>query len=640
MASEKWPRLNLKINPGENFYNFVNDTWMKAHRIPNWRSRFSVSDEITEKNDKNILELLRELIKVNKIPTNPVTPRQHLQHLVYILKNSSFKTEETFLQVYIHELLSFKQNGDIAKFLGWMLRSSIPTILDLVRLKEYDPPFLIRLTLSPGRLILPRQYYLKPELKKTDVWKAYEEYMSICSIELGLPFLHKAIEAEEQIAKILSSSSYHFSESKPGKKWKSLFSEFDLESFMHGLSIDAGWERRIWCINSSDTFKRILHWLYSSDHELVLSILTMHIIKFASPFLRTSIKEAHFNVFGKALMGVKEMPSPELEMLYHIKDVFPDALCKLYSSKFHDNKTLANIKSMVNKIQLSAIDYMENSDFFGKSTKKKVIEKLHRMKFIIGHPESCKIPDIKYISDSALHSIITINTQRSKQLPSLSGKTNDRELSNYPCFITNASNFLEANTIILPWGELKEPLYSYDSEFGWNYGAIGATIGHEICHAFDLGGSMFSPVGRYKRWWTRKNYMKFRVQTRKVVAFYNKFKHFGKKLNGKNTFSENWADLGGLRISLNSLKKELQEKEATNSETIQAYRTFFISYAFSWSALIRKKTLLFNMHENEHSFGEDRVNRIVPQFQEWIDAFDIKKTDPLYLEPAKRLKFF
>ena len=84
----------------------------------------------------------------------------------------------------------------------------------------------------------------------------------------------------------------------------------------------------------------------------------------------------------------------------------------------------------------------------------------------------------------------------------------------------------------------------------------------------------------------------------------------------------------------------MQEKEATNSETIQAYRTFFISYAFSWSALIRKKTLLFNMHENEHSFGEDRVNRIVPQFQEWIDAFDIKKTDPLYLEPGKRLKFF
>ena len=72
---------------------------------------------------------------------------------------------------------------------------------------------------------------------------------------------------------------------------------------------------------------------------------------------------------------------------------------------------------------------------------------------------------------------------------------------------------------------MKEPLYSYDSEFGWNYGAIGATIGHEICHAFDLGGSMFSPIGRFKRWWTRKNYMKFRVQTRKVVAFYNKFKH-------------------------------------------------------------------------------------------------------------------
>jgi predicted metalloendopeptidase len=46
------------------------------------------------------------------------------------------------------------------------------------------------------------------------------------------------------------------------------------------------------------------------------------------------------------------------------------------------------------------------------------------------------------------------------------------------------------------------------------------------------------------------------------------------------------------------------------------------------------------MNQSVHSLSEDRVNRIVPQFQEWVDAFGIKETDLLYLAPEKRLKFF
>jgi predicted metalloendopeptidase len=46
------------------------------------------------------------------------------------------------------------------------------------------------------------------------------------------------------------------------------------------------------------------------------------------------------------------------------------------------------------------------------------------------------------------------------------------------------------------------------------------------------------------------------------------------------------------------------------------------------------------MVKSVHAPSEDRVDRIVPHFQEWVDAFDIKEHDPLFLEPGKRLKFF
>jgi putative endopeptidase len=41
-----------------------------------------------------------------------------------------------------------------------------------------------------------------------------------------------------------------------------------------------------------------------------------------------------------------------------------------------------------------------------------------------------------------------------------------------------------------------------------------------------------------------------------------------------------------------------------------------------------------------HSLAEDRVDRIVPHFQDWYDVFDIKEGDALYLPVKDRLKFF
>jgi predicted metalloendopeptidase len=41
-----------------------------------------------------------------------------------------------------------------------------------------------------------------------------------------------------------------------------------------------------------------------------------------------------------------------------------------------------------------------------------------------------------------------------------------------------------------------------------------------------------------------------------------------------------------------------------------------------------------------HAPAEDRVDRIVPQFKEWVQAFNVKETDRLFLSERERLKFF
>ena len=630
---DKWPRLK---NAGKSFYLSVNHEWLNHHKIPEWKSQYSISDQVTQKTDKELLKILDDMPEV-KISLAK-TPKEHIQIMGHIFKNRTVENEETYIQICIRELLGFNCNADIGKFMGWMIRSSIPTIINLFLKNELRSPFFIRETLSPGSLLLPLQYYLNPSYKQTEIWKAYEEYISVCSIELGLPFLYKAIKAEISLAKILSDANDTLL-TKKGSSLKSWMPEFEWPALMNGLDI-SNWEKRIWNINASEKFMRLLKWICSVNNEELISVLSLHLIGFSSIYLRPSIKEAYYNIFNKSLLGVNKLLPEKQLMLSQIKSILPDALCNLYSKEHHDLKMVKDIKVFVFNLHNSAIKYMENTNLVTNKTRVKIIEKLHRMKFIIGNSKLSEMPHVNYTSQSIIHAISSLNSARVTHMLSFTGKTKDTVHEEYPCFITNASYYEESNDIMLPWGILKYPFYINRAPLGWNHGGLGATICHEMSHAFDLRGSLFTPTGRIKEWWTRKDRRKFKRQTRKLTKFFGKFTHYSKKLNGKKTASENWADLGGIYIALYDLKSELSKMGAQESEVKEAYRNFFISYAFSWSTIIKKKAILYTMVKSVHAPSEDRVDRIVPHFQEWVDAFDIKEDDPLYLAPGKRLKFF
>lgn len=111
-------------------------------------------------------------------------------------------------------------------------------------------------------------------------------------------------------------------------------------------------------------------------------------------------------------------------------------------------------------------------------------------------------------------------------------------------------------------------------------------------------------------------------------------------LNGNKTLSENWADFGAIVISLNALKCEIRDLGLGEKDQREAIKTFFISYTVSWRDKQRKKSVIYKILKNVHSIPEDRVDLILPHFQEWVDAFDIKEDDPLFIPIEKRLRFF
>lgn len=65
------------------------------------------------------------------------------------------------------------------------------------------------------------------------------------------------------------------------------------------------------------------------------------------------------------------------------------------------------------------------------------------------------------------------------------------------------------NALNFPAAILQPPFFDPRRPLAVNYGATGATIGHEISHSFDDQGALFDAQGRLTNWWTEADYTHF-----------------------------------------------------------------------------------------------------------------------------------
>ncbi len=90
-----------------------------------------------------------------------------------------------------------------------------------------------------------------------------------------------------------------------------------------------------------------------------------------------------------------------------------------------------------------------------------------------------------------------------------------------PGNLNNACYDPYKNDLTFPAGILQAPFYDAKQSRAANYGGIGATIGHEVSHAFDNNGAQFDEKGNMKNWWTKEDFAEFNKRTKAVADIFD-----------------------------------------------------------------------------------------------------------------------
>ncbi|MBS0385483.1 MAG: M13 family metallopeptidase, partial [Proteobacteria bacterium] len=187
-------------------------------------------------------------------------------------------------------------------------------------------------------------------------------------------------------------------------------------------------------------------------------------------------------------------------------------------------------------------------------------------------------------------------------------------------------------------GILQPPFFDPAADPAYNYGAIGAVIGHEISHSFDNNGADFDAQGALRHWWTPADLAAFRRQGEALAAQHSAYEPLpGLHVNGPLTLGENLADLAGLQAALDAYHASLNGRPAPVIDGLTGDQRFFIAYAQTWATKMREAALRQRIATDGHAPGMYRA-LTVRNIDAWYQTFNVQPSETLYLTPEHRVR--
>jgi predicted metalloendopeptidase len=541
-----------------------------------------------------------------------------------------------YLKRGIRSMGCMRDTDDVARALGKMCRYRIKTVIDI---DIYNFANKYHIHIGPGSMSLPdASYYSAIIPGKINTLHSYSQLIKNVTKHLDIDDITSVIPIEARFAQTLdylkNDTNYinlRGTELKARYKhipWDTLFKEYGLDH--------KNWSYHI-RVQSPDWLQFLNEQFEKLSTEQWYSLFGLHTIIHALPFLPPPFDSWHFQFFEKLLRGQEEKKPQNILTLNIVKHKMSAATSYLFVKKYITAEFKSQTTRFVKKIIDAAARRMKDVEWFSKKTRLRAAEKIRAMTLAVAYSESqmnspADPPALQ--TDNLLANVYLLDAAATKESIQHLVKEPAKTFWDDGAHTVNAFYYHDTNEIVIPAASFLWPFYD-TSRLGWSYGGIGAIIGHEITHAFDDEGRAYNQSGEEKEWWSSEDLKAYKERTEAIVRLYNQQKILDHSVNGLETLNENLADLGGLAIALDALKREVAPEER-----LKELREFFISYATSWRTKEHAERKIQRLVLDKHAPIELRVNMVVSQFEEWYEAFDVRTGDELYIPPEERIRIF
>jgi predicted metalloendopeptidase len=647
--------MDTSVKPGDDFYAYANGNWQKTTAIPADRSSTGAFYIAFLETEKRTRELVDAIVKSGGDP----------------------KTDDGRIAAFYNAYMNTKAidaagmkpvEADLARFAAITDKASLSKVLGEQTRADVDPLnatdfntenlfgiFVTQGLATPGEVIpyvlqgglgLPeREYYLSADPKMATIRTQYQAYIAklltaagqsdaeakakrIYDLEVKIAKAHANREDSEDFAKSAGVwAKGDFATKAPGIDWDAYFAAAGLDKAAKFGAYHARAITGLSALVASEPLDTWKDWL------------AFHQINSHTDVLPTALDNAHFAFYGTTLSGTPQQRSRDKRALDALNTDLGDAVGRVYAEKYFPASAKAEVGDMVKGIKAAFATRVNAIDWMAPETKKEAIKKVETIVVGVGYPETWRDYGSYTVStDNAYaNEVAGEKAEYAHQLAKI-GKPMDKAEWWMTPQTVNAVNLPVQNALNFPAAILQPPFFNAAADPAYNYGAIGAVIGHEISHSFDNNGAAFDSTGALRNWWTAADLKKFEEAGAALAAQFDTYKPFPDlAVNGKLTLGENIADVAGLQAAYDAYHASLGGKAAPVIDGFTGDQRFFIAYAQTWATKMRDEALRARIATDGHAPGMYRA-LTVRNLDAWYKAFDVKEGDKLYLAPDKRVR--
>jgi predicted metalloendopeptidase len=661
-VTQKEPGINVSymdksVKPSEDFFKFVNGTWLKNTEIPADKTRWGSFDELRQNTDKDALAILKEAAKNPKYKSNTDQGKAINMYKAAMDTVARNKQGIAPLAPYLAKINAVKNIKDLQKLMmeteaegGGVGFFGVGVGAD-----EKNSTRNV-VSVGPGGLGLPdRDYYVSDEKDSKEKREKYAIHVAKMLLFLGEKPEQAKIDADKILALEIQMSKPRLDrvERRDSKiqynptaiaDLQKMLPTVDWNTYLKGV----GFAKVDTIIVSQPRYMNALQTIFTENKvEDWKAYMRWMLLRGASGQLTTAIETANWEFYGKTLTGaLKQRPRHE-KALQVVNGTVGEALGKLYVEKMFPAEAKTKASKMIKNVMKAYEIRINNLTWMSAETKLKAIEKLNKLTIKIGYPDKWQDYSALVVNSPEEGGNYFENLRNvskwgwKKDLDKLGNPVDKTEWGMSPQTV-NAYYNPSYNEIVFPAAILQPPFYNYQADEAVNYGGIGAVIGHEISHGFDDQGATYNADGNLIDWWTTEDLTKFTALGGALADQYSALEPLpGTHVDGKFTLGENIGDLGGVNAAYDGLLLDL--KENGNPGLIDGYtpeQRFFISWSTIWRSKMRDEALKNQVKTDPHSPGMYRAYVPIQNVDAFYSAFDIKVGDGMYVTPEKRVKIW
>ena len=625
-----------------NFYKAVNGDWLEKAVIPNDQPAISAFLELHLGIEKTLMDLTA---KWEKDPTGLTDNMKKFIKLYQMTKDFDTRKElgTKPFEVILNKINSLINLKDLENNFKEFILDDIEIPFGFSVSQDFMNSNNQVLYFGAAGLFLPDTTYYKDEATKTQLLALFTQTMTELLNLYGFSkeeidkLITDAVAFDALLVPVTKSSV----ESADYVKMYNPLSKSDVNKLTKNFNVMKSAEalvkqdvKQLIVLNPDflNAFDSIMN---EDNFDLTKSWM---VVKNAKSFASNLTDEIRVSAgaFDRAVYGIKEAQGKEKFAFYQAYNRFSQVVGLYYGENYFGPVAKEDVKKMVHEIIGIYNERITNNTWLNEKTKEKAIKKLSTLSVHIGYPDELPPYYDKFVIDGYENGSNLLNEKMkmTRIINELNyekyNKAPNKNIWGMPASMVNAYYSPTDNKIVFPAAILQKPYYSLEQTPSENYGGIGAVMAHEISHAFDNNGAKFDENGSLSNWWTEEDLASFKKKSQDMIDLFEGVETGYGTCNGELTVSENIADSGGLRCSLEASKK----RENHNFEE------FFKNWASVWrqKASLEYSQLLLRV--DVHGPTILRANMQLSNLPEFQEFYQIKETDKMYLAKDKMVSIW